>query len=72
MASQLSGERPSVLESLKAISGEILLSVFISLLNVEGETNSFSATVRELILKGDKYTSLINSPNLMWSEHSYF
>ena len=39
------------------ISGDILLSAFTNRLNVDGETNSFSATVRELILNGDKYMS---------------
>jgi len=60
MGNQLSGERPSVLESLNAISGDILLSAFTKQLNVDGDTNNFSATVRELILYGVKYTSLIN------------
>ena len=60
MGNQLSGERPSVLESLNAISGDILLSAFTKQLNVDCDTNNFSATVRELILYGVKYTSLIN------------
>lgn len=54
IASQLSGERPSVLESRSAISGETLFSALTRRLNVEGETFSFSATLRELILKGVK------------------
>ena len=50
MESQLSGVRPRVLESLNAISGETLLSALTKRLKVDGETNNFSATVRELIL----------------------
>ncbi len=54
IASQLSSVRPSVFDKRNAISGEILLSLFTKRLNVEGDTFSFSATVRALILKGVK------------------
>ena len=62
MASQLSGLRHSAFDRRKAISGEILLSPFNSLLSVEGDTLRLWATFLTLSPKGVIYTSLINSP----------
>ncbi len=52
IASQLSGVRPSTLESRRAISGLIPLSPFSTRDKVEGEPPRFTASWRELMLKG--------------------
>ncbi len=59
---QLSGVRPSTCDNLSAISGEMLLVPFNSLVKVEGETFRFFATFLELRAKGSRYTSRMNSP----------
>ncbi len=52
MASQLSGERPSALDSRSAISGLIALRIATIRASVDGDTPRLSASDRMLISKG--------------------
>ena len=62
IASQLSGARPRTFERRKAISGLMPLFPFSNRDSVEGETPRFDASWRELMPKGSRYTSRMNSP----------
>ena len=55
IASQLSGDLPRVLDRRNAISGVTLLCPFSKRVNVDGDTFSLAATVRELTSSGSSY-----------------